>query len=146
MKITTLTYQQTFPTGQFMNVKLGMEVSLEESDSQPVEETYKRMKELTEKAFREMYPEPNGWLVSENYPLGVIDTTLPEADRQLSNTIEALSADIMSCNDLKTIDSYRLLVKTKPELEEVFNKRRAELVEMESNAIIAAADSLIKNK
>ena len=58
----------------------------------------------------------------------------------LRNTINALSEDIMSCKDLKTIDSYRLVVKQKPELEEVFNKRRAEIVKQESAAILKSTD------
>lgn len=71
---------------------------------------------------------------------------LPETtiDRPLSNTIDALVKDIESCKDITTIDSYRILVKSKPELQPAFEKRRAELVKLESQSIINAVNAYIK--
>jgi len=43
---------------------------------------------------------------------------------------------IMSCNDLVTIDSYRLIIKGKGELEAAYVKRRAEIVDAEKKEIL----------
>lgn len=38
-----------------------------------------------------------------------------------------LGADIDSCQEVKVLETYKLMVKGKPELEEIYNKKFAEL-------------------
>lgn len=57
MKIEKITYQQTFPTGNFMNQKLGMEVSIDDTDvfeSDRAVEAFKYAKAVVEKTFSEL--------------------------------------------------------------------------------------------
>jgi hypothetical protein len=57
-----------------------------------------------------------------------------------------LATDIKSCKTIKMIDEYRLIVNAKgfEWAKDVWTTRRAELVKEESDAIIAAANSLCK--
>jgi hypothetical protein len=43
--------------------------------------------------------------------------------------IGIMAMDIMSCEDLKTLESYQLLIKGKPELQEAYALRHAELTQ-----------------
>lgn len=74
--------------------------------------------------------------------VGEIQVDKPEETR-----IGILVEDIMSCLDIPTIDSYRLLVKGKPELEAAYEKRREEIKQAEIKDIMDRTNALTqKNK
>lgn len=126
---------QTFPTGNYANIKLAAEVSLstedilQQSEPEAVNQAYQYAKELVNNAFKAMNPE-------SYYNTGVIsrDTYLhteaeqKQEDRPIRNTIDALKEDILSCKDIKTLESYKLMVKAKPDLEIVYNARMSQLL------------------
>lgn len=75
----------------------------------------------------------------------------PPPEIQIQKTDESirigiLAQDIISCQDLVTIDSYKLLVKGKPDLEKAYITRRHEIVEDEKKHIIQQAEKLINDK
>jgi hypothetical protein len=62
MTIKTITFQQTFPTGPYMNQRLGVEIELEPEDYQhgevkAVHDTFQFAKATVENAFKAMNPE-----------------------------------------------------------------------------------------
>lgn len=56
----------------------------------------------------------------------VIDRSI---ERQLSNTVEALIKDIESCQDIKVLDSYRLLASKNEGILPVWEKKMKELID-----------------
>lgn len=64
MKVERITYQQTFPTGPYMNVKLGLEISLDahndlnngEEAFDESSEAFDMAKTICESSFKEMFP------------------------------------------------------------------------------------------
>jgi hypothetical protein len=64
MKITKITFEQLFPTGQYANQRLGVEIAAEDrdigygdSEETFVKKAFAKGKDLVEKAFKEMNPE-----------------------------------------------------------------------------------------
>lgn len=75
-------------------------------------------------------------------------TMIPEIQVCENNPYKSygnLVTDILSCNDIVTIDSYRLIVSVKgyEKEKEAYDKRRAEIVKQESQEIIDKADALL---
>lgn len=60
------------------------------------------------------------WSHSVSHSFGVVDT-------EHASPIDRLTADINSCVDIKVLETYKLLIKTNKELQEVYNKKLAEL-------------------
>ncbi len=141
MKDEKIIYVETRQVAESLWKKIGIETNPEGSTPEEVH-AYQREKVNTMFTQPMYFPDSTKKAESNYSQPGI--TPIIDHERPLSNTIEALVKDIQSCNDVTTIDSYRILVKTKPELQEAFEKRRAELVKLESKAIIAAADSYIK--
>ena len=63
-------------------------------------------------------------------------------DRRVGVTVE----DILSCNDIPTIDSYRLLIKDQPLLQAAYDKRREEIKQAEIADIMRRTNEITKNK
>lgn len=55
MKIEKIYFEQLFPTGNFSNVRMGMEISMEENDV--VLEAYDSAKKLVNASFNALHPE-----------------------------------------------------------------------------------------
>ena len=60
--------------------------------------------------------------IGEALYIPVVQVEKPEDKR-----IGVFAKDILSCNDIKTLETYKLLVKNKPKLQEAYDKRLAEL-------------------
>lgn len=119
MRAEKVIYMQTFPTGNFSNQKLGVEILLEPGEG--VEECFKSAKSAVEAAFKAMNPSPTPSIT--DYNTGEQVTQEIREDR----VIGFFGDDILSCKDLKTLETYKLLVKGKPELQEIYDKVFSEL-------------------
>lgn len=122
MKYTKVTYQKAFVIGPYLQERVGIEIEIDETE-QPQDA-------LTEaKRIAETWHIANNPQVHELIP-GPFDqlpiTISYSEDPEIGITPEV----IMSCNDLVTIDSYRLLIKGKQELENAYTKRREELTKL----------------
>lgn len=133
MTIKTITFQQTFPTGQFQNQKLGVEIGIDEIDYMPTpnpdgtktlyskQDVAERTFMIAKKIVNETFEKLNPGIVweGEKEQLPVIKTE--------ERRIGLLISDISGCNDLKVLETYKLLVKGKPELQAAYDLRLQEL-------------------
>lgn len=113
---------------EFGNLKdqwIGMEAIVD--DTEIPERQLDKIKQMTDSWYKENNPHVN----ASGYPnLLNPDELLPvisNNDPKIGITTE----DIMSCQDLVTIDSYRLLIKGKEELENAYATRRKQIVDDE---------------
>lgn len=63
-------------------------------------------------------------------------------DRAIEVTVE----DIKSCQDLVTLDSYRIIIRGKTDLELAYVERRPQLVRIESQQLLDDANEYCKRK
>jgi hypothetical protein len=125
MKVTKITFEQLFPTGQYANQRLGMEIEFQEGDfnnysneADVVQSAFSHAKELVNKSFQSLNPELQHQ--PTDYNTGEVLQEQP-VDRRVG----LLADDILSSPDLKTLESYKLLVKAKPELQGAYDVRYA---------------------
>jgi hypothetical protein len=57
-----------------------------------------------------------------------------------------MADDIMSCQDLITLDTYKLLVKGKLELEAAYKTRRSQIISIETKDILDRTNALHNGK
>jgi len=130
MKVTKITFEQLFPTGQYANQRLGIEIDIDDydfrigeqegKDKQEVVKTgFEYAKKLVNEAFQALNPD----LTSPIY-----EQETPTTEIQVERRIGALAEDILSSPDMKTLESYKLIVRAKPELQEAYDKRLEELL------------------
>jgi hypothetical protein len=60
--------------------------------------------------------------------------------------IGIMADDIMSCQDLITLDTYKLLVKGKLELEAAYKTRRSQIISIETKDILDRTNALHNGK
>jgi uncharacterized cupredoxin-like copper-binding protein len=114
MNITTVSYAKLFPLGAFINEKIGVEISISEGEDArfALSEAKKLVHEFHFEQNKELY-EMKGTTVT---------TIEPELVGEL-----AIINDIKSCKELKVLESYRLIVKNNPELQEAYDNKLKEL-------------------
>lgn len=114
-----ITYQQTFPTGAYANIKLGIEMSLVPGVDD-VQEAFQQAKQIVNEAFKKLNPEPLP--TQTDYHSG------PTPEIQVEKIeIGDLPTQIQSCKELKVLESYKLMVKGKPDLEKLYFDKLEEL-------------------
>lgn len=134
MTIKTITFQQTFPTGPYMNQRLGVEIGIDELDiiepqsdgstriytmEHLAKEAFHRAKAIVDEAFKSMNPS-----IATDFNTG---EQVIVQEQQIDRRIGVLAEDILSSPDLKTLESYKLIVKAKPELQTAYDQRLKEL-------------------
>lgn len=128
MKIEKIFFEQLFPTGAYANQRLGMEISFEDrdigwgdSEETATQKAYAKAKALVEAAFQSLNPSPTPSITDYNTgPYGA-------EEQQVDRRIGVLADDIHSSPDLKTLESYKLIVKGNTELKTAYDKRLKEL-------------------
>lgn len=121
MKVTKIAFEQLFPTGPYANMRLGVEVTLDEKDN--IYESFNVAKLLVEESFKKINPD----FIPPIHDFNTGQPAIVQADREPSNTVEALIQDINSCNELIVLESYKILARTKPEIQEAYDKKYNEL-------------------
>ena len=115
MKITTINLQRTIPTGAYENVKIGAEASVGETETP--EEALKLLSAWLDMCYRDMnIQEMRG--TQER----IIEKVEPKT--QMEKLIEA----IRGSSDLKVLDSFKILVKGKPEAETAYSETEKNLI------------------
>jgi hypothetical protein len=113
MQIERVTYQKVFPLGMYINEKIGVDYLLNEGDDP------KAALEAAKKLCQEFHEETNKGLYIA--PAAEWDN-LPEVQRTKPvSKIEAMKADISTCTDQKVLESYKLIVKNNPDLQETYD-------------------------
>jgi hypothetical protein len=123
MKVTKVTYEQLFPTGQFANQRLKAEVQVDDSES-PLA-AFGLAKKIVNDAFNAMNL-PHTITVDYDGANQPVDT-VKEINIAEERKVGDIERGILSCTDLKTLESYKLIVKARPEFKEVYDKKLKEL-------------------
>lgn len=132
-----ISYKQKFPTWQFLNCDIGFEIDVPEGEN-PLEKM-KELKNLAAEFHKQEFPH----LYQDNKMVGDFISPSPaihaQTDYHISDfpneksskerTIDALIQDINSCKEIKVLESYRLIVKKYPELEDAYNLKLKSLQE-----------------
>jgi hypothetical protein len=118
MKIDRISYQKIFPTGMaYLNHKIGVEVQVDEGDDW--QEAFEMAKRVVEKWNLESNP---GYAVALEYMNGN-----PGAYSHKAEPKQSMEEAIISCTEIKVLESYKLLVKNNPSLQDIYDKKFAEL-------------------
>jgi hypothetical protein len=119
--IKTVSYQKLFPLGMYCNERIGVEVEL--GDNQDPMKALEEAKRLTEEFHKQSNPEIYNNVDEETPVLAMIKK---EEKKNLS-TQDRLIVDISTCTELKVLESYKLLSKKYPEIQDAYDKKYAEL-------------------
>lgn len=114
-------YRRLYPYAPYLNEEIGYEKSIpdDSTDEQMIEAAIK-LKEIADKAHQRINPEPLP--TQTDYHSG------PTPEIQVEKIeIGDLPTQIQSCKELKVLDSYKLLVRGKPELEKLYFDKLEEL-------------------
>jgi hypothetical protein len=111
MKIEKVNYTKSYVIGPFLQEKIGFEASI---DGDSPEKVLSSLREMADEWHKANNP---GLEISVN----------PEALQEIQeqkprNTVSFLIEDIKSCTELKVLESYRILAKTKPELQAAYDE------------------------
>ncbi len=119
MNIIKVTYQKAFVIGPYLQEKIGIEVEVDEEIGERAEFALDKAKEIVERWHKENNPEPAQ--VGPQAELPIINRTSEEV------RIGLFVTDIESCQDLTTLHSYKLLVRSDDKLKEAYQKKEQEL-------------------
>lgn len=126
MKIDRTKYTAHYENGIVVSQWISVEMALDGGNGESALAALDRSKEMVEEWYKKQnVPNPFGPPLYDGNTFGgprIIEKT-PE-DRKIG----IVESDITSCEDLVTLDSYRLLVKGNHALSAAYAKRRKELV------------------
>lgn len=142
MKITKATFDCIIAMPGYANVKPGSsEIILEpgEEIEDAWSELNRRAQAWHRKEYPHLYQEEKGWTPGSDFPqhmktevtygpLPIISKDKEPEER----TIGIAIADIYSCESLKVLETYRLMAKSKPELQAAYTQQFAKLSKVES--------------
>lgn len=121
-------YRRLYSTGPYLNEEIGFEISIPDHGD-PIAEV-QTLKELCDKAHEQLNPGLEDKTDIGVYENHVARTQLPETrihkesqELRVANMI----ADIQSCQDLKVLETYKLLVKNNPQLQQVYDETAEKL-------------------
>jgi hypothetical protein len=116
MKIQSIHYQKIFPLAPYVNETIGVDIAIDAGDSldnaiQIAKSTVERWhKELNPQLFNGSQPQANGEI-----PVTQVEKPLSKDNRMI--------ADIKTCKDIKILETYKFIVKGKPELQAAYDSQ-----------------------
>jgi hypothetical protein len=128
MKPTIVSYQKTFPLAAYSNEKIGVEISIDDTDNPEI--ALAEAKRIVEKFHKDnnlgLYIETDLSFFGIEQPkynhMGS-DKVITSEEKKIGVKEE----DILSCTELKTLESYKLIVKKDPKLQAAYNLKHTEL-------------------
>lgn len=126
MKLYKATFEQIYSTGHpYLNQRLGGEILLEEGET--LEDAWVKLKREADAMHRKFTP----GLYIENTMTGEItrasDSFFPPEPITVDRTIGVTVADIESCESIAMLQTYKFIVKGKPELIQAYDSKMKEL-------------------
>jgi hypothetical protein len=125
MKVTSISFQKTIPTGPYMNEKLGVDIEL--SEGEHPEEAFTHAKELIDKWHKDnnphLYADKPESPFGNSYSSAPFIPPLPEVqvEKPIQDRTQALIADINSCKEIKVLESYKLIARSNPDLKAAYD-------------------------
>ena len=120
MRFTQVSYQKTFNLGSYQSERIGVELELSEGESP--KEALDTAKQLVEEYHKE---NNKGLVLSEILPISTSNIHDDEKGVKFTQpppSKQSISEQITSCTDIKILESYKLIVKKNPELQNVYNE------------------------
>jgi hypothetical protein len=123
MKIDRTKFTAQYENGVIKTMWVSVEVSMDSG----MGEDPKAALGLSKKISDEWYQQQGGWIYNAN--LGTTITDVPEEVQieRPNDARKALMQDMRSCQEVKVLESYRLLAKSDPELQLVYDIKMDEL-------------------
>lgn len=120
--ITSITYQELLPTASYLNVRIGVEYSLEKYENP--QQALLAAKQLVKEFHREQWPQ----LYIDEVPDKPMKIVEQGEEQQRPKDIEnGIIHDIKTCNDLKVLETYRLLLPRYPKAQEAYDNQLKKL-------------------
>jgi hypothetical protein len=136
MQITSVNYNRTYAIGPFLNEKIGVEATIEEGDN-PIE-VLKSLKELADNFNKIANPhleEPKFFDAVGSK--GFLNAVQPIDEREIEKPIgKSMPEQIMSCDSMKVLESYKLLVKNNDEWKAAYDLRFEQIKQIEKKSIL----------
>lgn len=131
MKITKVKvgYSTSIPIAAYGikdNAWAEVEVELKEGDSFDFDSLFTSLKEDVDATVKEKYPHLYGLQISVN-PEAIQHIAEQSKPQPEERRIGDLAGDIRSCTDLRVLETYRFLIKNKPELQAVYDEVHGKL-------------------
>jgi hypothetical protein len=121
MKIVKVSYQKVFPLQQYVNEKIGVEIDLDTSKGDDANHAFDMAKQLVEKWHKENNP-----VIQETQP-GEAPIPVIQVQKE-EKAIGLYVEDIMSCKNVKVLESYAPLIKGNKKMQDAYERRREQLV------------------
>lgn len=121
MHIILVTYTKTYNLGNYSSEKIGVEITLNEGED--AKESLATAKALVEEYHRQSlaeYPMPH----IEEIEIPIISKATKELlkdDLQIREP--TLEEQIMSCEEIKVLESYKFIAKKDPQLQLAYDKK-----------------------
>ena len=120
MKITRVSYQKAFVIGPYLQERVGFEAEIDDAEDEA--KALSKLKEIAEQWHIANNPQVHASENSLN-PYGPEQSWAIPASIQVEKNEPAIGIkpeDILSCNDLKVLETYKFLVKKDKELERAY--------------------------
>lgn len=139
MKIDRTKYTAHYENGIVVAQWISVEMALDTANGESPLEALDRSQELVQ----QWYKSKNLPFETNSIPPGPppVIQIKPE-DRRIGVMVE----DSLSCNDIPTIDSYRLLIKDQTLLQDAYDKRREEIKQAEIADIMRRTNELTQKQ
>lgn len=126
MKLTTISFMQTFPTGNFSNQKLATEIQLDDTDNP--QEAFTLAKKIVNDAFERLNPQiswSSSMVVGEPF---YYEHPIPEQkpDPKEDATQRMIRA-INECSTISVLETFKLLASKNPIIQEAYDNKLKEL-------------------
>lgn len=143
MKIERIKYEQLFPTGEYANQRLSMEIVLEPHDFcegevpqiKVAEEAFEFAKKAVNDAFQKLNP---GSTLTVNPEYAHL-LPISQVEKPVETRIEVLIQDIEACTEIEGVNgisSWRKIVEKNPALQDAYDRTREKIIGRETKAIL----------
>jgi hypothetical protein len=144
MKIVKVTYQKTYSIGPYLTERIGFEAEPEpyighQYDGPNGMEKHDEVLTTLEKMADEWHKKAHPPLYQQESSPEIVRSFTPQqtgpsvmeiqTDKGPDDRIAAMIADIYSCTEIKVLEGYRLLAKTKPEFQAAYDQQMKKLNE-----------------
>lgn len=119
LKIDRISYQKVFPVSAYCTERIGLEASLDVNDNPETELNH--LKIMVEELHKATIAELDQYRGNH---LRSIEEIIPVSNK---SPLEAMTEAINSCEEIKVLETYRLMAKSSPELQAVYDAKQKEL-------------------
>lgn len=132
MTITSISYQKTYNLGNYSSERIGVEVSINEGEN--AMEALDTAKNLCQEFHEKNNPEPPQSTVVSIPLEEIASIQAPKPDKKTAKEQQEqrLIDDINSCQEIKVLESYRLIAKTNENLQTAYDNKLKQLQDANS--------------